>query len=154
MIKLLRGILVGLGLGFALFYTTGLSQEIYQASLALLILVGVLIPLEGQDRRQEKLAAATRGIEERLKKIENRLGKLEHAIKRQREDVDEGEEEEEEILSTRFPIHEHPEPESYIPAYGAGLAENRAVMAHGRRTVERSVEDVARKLSSMQRDAG
>ncbi|MBF0417137.1 MAG: hypothetical protein HQL86_02685 [Magnetococcales bacterium] len=148
MIKMLRGILVGLGLGFALFYTTGLSSEIYQASLALLVLVGVLIPLEGQERRLEKLLTLTRGVEERLKKVEHRLDKLETTLESH------AEEEDEEESAPRFEIREHPEPERYIPAYGAGLAENRAVMAHGKRTVERSVEDVARKLASMQRDAG
>ncbi|GAB0057044.1 hypothetical protein SIID45300_01364 [Candidatus Magnetaquicoccaceae bacterium FCR-1] len=148
MIKLLRGILVGLGLGFALFYTTGLSSEIYQASLALLVLVGVLIPLESQERRMEKLIAMSRGVEERLKKVEGRLEKLETTIETRLD------EEEEEEPTPRFEIRESPEPERYIPAYGAGLAENRAVMPHGRRTVECSVEDVARKLASMQREGG
>lgn len=149
MIKLLRGILVGLGLGFALFYTTGLSSEIYQASLALLVLGGVLIPLESQERRMEKLLTMSRGVEERLKKVEGRLEKLETTIETR---LDEDDEEEE--PTPRFEIRESPEPERYIPAYGAGLAENRAVMPHGRRTVECSVEDVARKLASMQREGG
>ncbi|MBF0628440.1 MAG: hypothetical protein HQL91_09475 [Magnetococcales bacterium] len=146
MIRLLRGLLVGSGLGFALFYASGQAMEIYLAALALMVLAGVLIPLEQQDRRLERLLALMQEVDGRLKTLEERVTTLQ--LKAAEEDDDEDEEEE---PAPRFEIREDPR---YIPVVQPGLNEGRSVMAQGRRTVERSVEDVARKLASMQRGDG
>ncbi|MBF0212405.1 MAG: hypothetical protein HQM00_02435 [Magnetococcales bacterium] len=146
MIKILRGLIVGLGLGFALFYTSGLTQEIYMASLALLVLVGLLIPLEQQDRRLEQLLSLNREIDTRLQHLEARIENIKTLIEENEE-----EDEDEDEPAPRFEIRDDPEQDRYFPAIQSGLGEGRTVMAQGRRTVERSVEDVARKLASMQR---
>ncbi len=136
MIKLLRGIFVGSGLGFALFYTSSLSNEVYLAALALTVLVGILIPLEQQDHRLEKLQAS-------LNDLGLRLDRMAESMAYAREEEDQ-------------PIH-YPdtlsgkEPDTYMPAIQANASEGRTVMAHGRRTVERSVEDMAKKLASIQK---
>lgn len=140
MIKLLRGILVGSGLGFALYYTTTQSNEIYLASLALMVLVGILIPLEQQDRRMDKLQADVRDLGIRFDRlVESVAGlRLETVPSMQTP---------ESIASTR----NEPEEDQFMPVIQTNAQEERTVKAHGRRTVERSVEDVAKKLSSMQR---
>ncbi|MBF0427826.1 MAG: hypothetical protein HQL94_02790 [Magnetococcales bacterium] len=136
MIKFLRGLLVGLGFGGALFYSSMLSGELYLASLALMVLMGVLIPLEQQDRRMELLLSAVRSLEERVETLKLRP-------------QEEEEEEEEEEFSHGLFMAENDQ-DRFMPAIQSNV-EGRTVMAQGRRTVERSVEDVARKLSSMQR---
>ncbi|MBF0190118.1 MAG: hypothetical protein HQL99_03090 [Magnetococcales bacterium] len=151
MIKVVRGLVVGLGLGFALFYASGQAQEIYLASLALLVLVGLLIPLEQQERQLEQqgrqleqLLFLTRAVDGRLQNLEERI----EALKVMIEEEDDDEEDE---PAPRFEIRDDPERDRYFPAIQSSLPEGRTVMGHGRRTVERSVEDVARKLASMQR---
>ncbi|MBF0126929.1 MAG: hypothetical protein HQM02_06925 [Magnetococcales bacterium] len=143
MIKLLRGILVGGGLGYALFYASGSSQLIYLTSLALLVLVGVLIPLEEHSRHQETLSQELQEIKRRLDQLAS-SGSI-------RTGEAEPEDGEEERPASPQPFKPSAEQEHYIPAIQASASEGRTVMAHGRRTVERSVEDVAKKLSSMQR---
>ncbi|MEO5332218.1 MAG: hypothetical protein H7839_09355 [Magnetococcus sp. YQC-5] len=133
MIQLLAGILVGAGLGFALFHAHSQSNEIYLASLALMILLGMLIPLEQLGRRMDELLVTLQGIKTRMDQLE----------------IDAEETRDEEIME-KFPHFAEKEQEHYIPAIQAN-SEGRTVMAHGRRTVERSVEDLAKKLSSMQR---
>lgn len=133
MIKLLAGILVGAGLGFALFYANSQSNEIYLASLALMVLLGILIPLEQLGRRMDELLVTLQGIKTRMDQLE----------------IDAEDAREEEIMGT-IPHFAEKEQERYIPAIQAN-SEGRTVMAHGRRTVERSVEDLAKKLASMQR---
>ncbi|MBF0271505.1 MAG: hypothetical protein HQL98_05420 [Magnetococcales bacterium] len=153
MIKVVRGLLVGLGLGFALLYASDQSLQIYLASLALMVLVGLLIPLEQQERqlgrqddKLEQLLAMTRAIDGRLHTLEERVEALKILVEADAED-----DEEEDEPAPRFEIRDDPERDRYFPAIQSSLPESRSVMGHGRRTVERSVEDVARKLASMQR---
>ncbi|MBF0181593.1 MAG: hypothetical protein HQM03_16345 [Magnetococcales bacterium] len=135
MINLARGIVVGVVLGFALFHPHGWSREVYLAALALVVVVGILIPLESQDRRLDGIAGDVRTILARLEQFESVPV----------EPVEEAE-------PPPFQPGKRPGAEEpFIPAIQSGAGESRTVMAHGRRTVECSVEDVAKKLASMQR---
>ncbi|MBF0295054.1 MAG: hypothetical protein HQL96_07670 [Magnetococcales bacterium] len=137
MINLARGIVVGVMLGFALFHPHSWSREVYLAALALVVVVGILIPLEAQDRRLDGIAEDVRAILARLERMESLPV----------ESVAEEMEQPAPFQPGRSPGAEEP----FIPAIQSGGGEGRTVMAHGHRTVERSVEDVARKLASMQR---
>ncbi|MBF0127698.1 MAG: hypothetical protein HQM02_10865 [Magnetococcales bacterium] len=149
MIKWLRGLLVGLGLGFALFYSSGQASEVYQGALALMVLAGVLIPLEQQDRRMDRLFHVMKEVDVRMKGLEERVDILKTLIEERLEEVEEEDEDDDPV--PRFEVHEDPR---YLPAVQPGIHAGRPVMAQGHRTVERSVEDVARKLASMQRGDG
>ncbi|NGZ06138.1 MAG: hypothetical protein G8237_07265 [Magnetococcales bacterium] len=147
MIKWLRGLLVGLGLGFALFYASGQASEVYHGALALMVLAGVLIPLEQQDRRLDRLYTMMKEIDQQMKRLDQQLTSLQTRLETP---VEEEDEEDEEPVP-RFEIREDPR---FLPAVQPGINEGRPGMAHERRTVERSVEDLARKLASMQRGDG
>lgn len=121
----IRGIVLGLAVGIALFWYEGLS-DYFPAIVATIILIGVLIPLESQERRMAQLF-------ETMQKIQNRLDSLQEPSPETKEP---------------FPDQEEKR-HAFIPTIQSDMSATSPV-PQKRRTVDRSLEDVAKKLSSMQ----
>lgn len=115
--------MLGLAIGVALFWYGGVSNY-FPAIVATMILIGVLIPLENQERRLIQLFKAVQGIQNHL----------DNAAK----------------TSPKAPvIVPGPEKHAFIPTIQSDTAASSPV-PQKKRTIDQSLEDVAKKLSSMQ----
>ena len=122
----IRGSLLGSVAGVALFWYGGI-MDYFPAIVVTTIFVGILIPMESQERRMLQILA-------RLDEIQYRL---EHP-------------EAEALPSTLHasPVKSEGE-QPFIPTMQADTSASSPT-SQKKRTVDRSLEDVAKKLSSMQ----
>ncbi|MEO5362970.1 MAG: hypothetical protein H7838_05030 [Magnetococcus sp. DMHC-8] len=121
----IRGAVLGGMLGMALLWYGGMA-DYFPAIVALIILVGVLIPLESQERRLERVLTIVEGLQNRLEQSEG----VSPSIR--------------ELHDAR--MEEGP---AFIPSIQTET-QTGSPTRQKKRTVDRSLEDVARKLSSMQ----
>lgn len=118
----IRGVVLGSAVGVALFWYGGLPNY-FPAVVAVVILIGVLIPLESQDRRMEQLLQATKEIQERLDEMEELIPSVGRGFK----------------TDDQMP---------FIPSIQVDDSRNPSLQK--KRTVGRSLDEVAKKLASMQ----
>lgn len=120
----IRGTLLGLAVGMALFWYGGVF-EYFPAIVATMILIGVLIPLEHQERRMDQIAKTLQEIRDGL----DALNKPSEA--------------------TPVVVPKQAKGSAFIPTIQSDTSASSPV-PQKKRTVDRSMEDVAKKLSSMQ----
>lgn len=125
----IRGTLLGSALGITLFWYGGAS-DYFPAIVAIVILIGVLIPLESQERHMLQLI-------ETVQEVRDRLDRLDH-LGDGAPFVSDGK-----ISSMEGPY-------TFIPTIRSEMSSSRPAVPQEKRTVDRSLEDVAKKLSSMQ----
>ncbi|MBF0161281.1 MAG: hypothetical protein HQL88_03245 [Magnetococcales bacterium] len=123
----IRGTLLGSVAGVALFWYGGITDYL-PAIVVVTVFVGILIPLESQERQMLRIVA-------RLDEIQRRL---EQPV------VDEPS-----FPPLRSATAKPEEPHTFIPTMQSDTAASTP-SSHKKRTVDRSLEDVAKKLSSMQ----
>ncbi|MBF0584371.1 MAG: hypothetical protein HQL80_09070 [Magnetococcales bacterium] len=130
----IRGILLGLMAGVALFWYEGIS-DYFPAILAAILLVGVLIPLESQERRMAALLQAMTEVRQGMEEIQRRLDAPQPV----------------ELAGNQAVAVAKPEsePTPFIPTMQVDTSTSTSA-PQKKRTVDRSVGDVAKKLSSMQ----
>lgn len=130
----IRGILLGLMAGVALFWYEGIS-DYFPAILAAILLVGVLIPLESQERRMAALLQAMTEVRQGMEEIQRRLDAPQPV----------------ELAGSQAVAVAKPEsePTPFIPTMQVDTSTSTSA-PQKKRTVDRSVGDVAKKLSSMQ----
>lgn len=131
----IRGTLLGLVAGISLFWYEGIS-DYFPAILAAILFVGILIPLESQERRMAEM----------LKRMTEMLASMQEIQRRLDAPQAVG-------VATGQPASiskPEVEPTPFIPTMQHDTSANTPT-SQKKRTVDRSLDDVAKKLSSMQR---
>lgn len=134
----IRGSVLGAVVGVALFWYGGM-MDYFPAIVATIILTGVLIPLESQERRLVLLLGM-------VEEIQRRLEQQQYPPRLPPQQEDWG------GVPPPAPRASVPQPEeepAFIPALPSETASSTPTRQR-KRTVDRSVGDVAKKLSSMQ----
>lgn len=115
---------MGLTVGVALLWYGSVS-EYFPAVVAIMIFIGVLIPLENQEKQMAQLLDTVHDIRNRMNSLEN-------------------------IPSApSVPVPKQEERQAFIPTIQSETSSSNPA-PQKKRTVDRSMEDVAKKLSSMQ----
>ncbi len=127
--NLIRGVLLGVALGATLYWYAG--SGFFPAVLAVVALVAVLIPMEQQEQRLGQIEAGIQLLQKRFDQLET--GDLIAAPSR----------------GEKAPDKVDPETETFIPTIQSHLAEAKP-MSQKKRTVDRSLEDMAKKLAAIQ----
>lgn len=133
----IRGTLLGLVAGISLFWYEGIS-DYFPAILAAILFVGILIPLESQERRMAELLKTMKEMVATTREIQRRLDESKAVVG----------------VATNQPVSSVSKPEveptPFIPTMQHDTSANTPT-SQKKRTVDRSLDDVAKKLSSMQR---
>ena len=119
----IRGTVLGLAVGMALFWYGGIS-DYFPAIVATMIFIGVLIPMENQEKQMTQLLVTVREIRDRLESLEKSAATQPVIVVKREE--------------------EH----AFIPTFQPDMSTSNT-SSQKKRTVDRSLEDVAKKLSSM-----
>ncbi|MEO5339316.1 MAG: hypothetical protein H7837_02190 [Magnetococcus sp. MYC-9] len=125
----IRGALLGSMTGVLLFWYAGIGDH-FPAIVAIIIFVGILIPLESQERRMEQVLRTVEEIQRRLE-IPETAGAAPLAA------------------ASSIDVVDAEEEPTFIPSMQADASTGRPA-PQKKRTVDRSLGDVAKKLSSMQ----
>ena len=124
----IRGTVLGLAVGGALFWYGGVP-DYFPAVVAAMILIGVLLPLESQEKRLDQLLEMVTEIRDQLEDMEPPVVLPPSAMSMQAQPQQRG--------------------HTFIPTIQADTLANHPV-PQKKQTVDRSLQDVAKKLSSMQ----
>lgn len=118
------GALLGLVFGAVMFWFEG-SSHYFPALLAAMVLIAILIPLEKQEKNQQKLLNA-------IQELSNRLDGVG-------------------ATQTGRPVNTPaPQEKTFMPAIQSHAPSSAKPISQGKRTVDRSLKDVAQKLASIQ----
>ncbi len=129
--------MLGSVVGVALFWYGGI-MDYFPGIVAVIILVGILIPLESQERRMEQMVGMLAGIQ--------------HRLDLQRQQQQHRQQQAEPVVPVAAQADAYPRAEeepTFIPTIQTDNASSSPTRQR-KRTVDRSVGDVAKKLSSMQ----
>ncbi|MEO5351198.1 MAG: hypothetical protein H7836_16375 [Magnetococcus sp. YQC-3] len=138
----IRGLMLGSVIGVALFWYGGI-MDYFPGIVAAIILVGILIPLESQERRMEQMVGMLAGIQHRLD-LQRQQQQYQQQQRQQQAEL---------VVAVAAQADAHAraeeEPSTFIPTIQTDNATSSPTRQR-KRTVDRSVGDVAKKLSSMQ----